>query len=643
MSTRPLSSLAALGLLSSSLWLISDDARACGGCFSGGGEPTVVTAHRMALSVSMDRTVLWDQIQYAGDPEEFAWVLPVRPGATIDLASNAFFEALDAATNVNVFRPQNATCNPPYDDDYYNENDDYGDDYGEGTPRYFGACSLAGCSAEGAGPSGDVGSGGGGDAYGGYGGGATSEPAPVVEVVHEESIGPYEAVILSSNEPGALYDWLLSHGYAIEPSMEPVIDGYEADGFDFVALRLIPGASARQMTPVRVTSPGAAPVLPLKMVAAGTGASVAMTLFVVGEGRWEASTFANELIDPLYLDWDFATSSSNYSRLRTRALGQHNGATWLTTFSKQSALLSPVYNPVSMQYSQYFASNGFEANSIAGLYAAQGFANGEITDLSCLGTFNALAMSGDKLVDPCAPPLEGGSGGAAGGGGGAAGGGGGATGGDGGSAAGGGGAPGAGGAGGGVADGGGAPGAGGAGGGVAGGGGPGVGGAGGAPADGGGVPGTGGAAGDPGTGGAGGGDGEPVCTGTIGAGEIDARVFACGPLDDVAVALVGMRPVDVWVTRMEASLPKRALSKDLGLQASITQYPVENWVYSSTYQGDPCTAAAAPAKPAQRPGPRRRSPVETGDLIAVGVALAMLLGTAARRRMRPLRLRRAAP
>src|SRR5262245_23825194 len=86
--------LAALAALSTT----SNDARACGGCFTGGGESTLVTGHRMALSVSTERTVLWDQIQYQGDPEEFAWVLPVKPGATIELASDAFFEALDAAT-----------------------------------------------------------------------------------------------------------------------------------------------------------------------------------------------------------------------------------------------------------------------------------------------------------------------------------------------------------------------------------------------------------------------------------------------------------------------------------------------------------------------------------------------------------------
>src|SRR5262245_3349549 len=82
--------------------LHTGDARACGGCFHEDSqtESTVVTAHRMAFSISTTRTILWDQIQYSGSPTGFAWVLPVKSGATIELSSDAWFEALDAATSV---------------------------------------------------------------------------------------------------------------------------------------------------------------------------------------------------------------------------------------------------------------------------------------------------------------------------------------------------------------------------------------------------------------------------------------------------------------------------------------------------------------------------------------------------------------
>src|SRR5262245_55221253 len=88
--------------------VVSSDARACGGCFHEVNQPetTVVTGHRMAVSISPVQTVLWDQIRYSGAASDFAWVLPVRAGAVIEASSDAWFEALDAATSTRVVPPQ---------------------------------------------------------------------------------------------------------------------------------------------------------------------------------------------------------------------------------------------------------------------------------------------------------------------------------------------------------------------------------------------------------------------------------------------------------------------------------------------------------------------------------------------------------
>ena len=70
------------------------------------------------------------------------------------------------------------------------------------------------------------------------------------------------------------------------------------------------------MRPVRVTTQGREPVLPLRMVAAGTGATVGITLWVVGEGRYEPQNFPS-FVDPHDdIAWDWTQSKSNYTELR---------------------------------------------------------------------------------------------------------------------------------------------------------------------------------------------------------------------------------------------------------------------------------------------------------------------------------------
>src|SRR6185437_14087256 len=107
MKLRPGPFVASLVALASAA-AVSGDAHACGGCFPPAQEEsqsTVVTGHRMAFAVSTTQTVLWDQIQYQGSPKEFAWVLPIHGPAVLELASDAWFETLDASTTAQVLSP----------------------------------------------------------------------------------------------------------------------------------------------------------------------------------------------------------------------------------------------------------------------------------------------------------------------------------------------------------------------------------------------------------------------------------------------------------------------------------------------------------------------------------------------------------
>src|SRR5262249_11017044 len=112
-SMRASTAVPLVGLVVSSALLPIPDARACGGCFHEQmqSQSTVVIGHRMAFAVSTTQTVLWDQIKYAGSPTDFAWVLPVKGNAVLEVSNDAWFETLDAATSAQVLSPP-FTCIP---------------------------------------------------------------------------------------------------------------------------------------------------------------------------------------------------------------------------------------------------------------------------------------------------------------------------------------------------------------------------------------------------------------------------------------------------------------------------------------------------------------------------------------------------
>ena len=276
-------SLAALSTL-----VASNEAQACGGCFHiQQSESGQVTGHRMIFSVSNDQTTLWDQIAYEGNPESFAWVLPIKGMVDVGLSSDAMFAQLEQLTQVQVFSPD-IDCG----------SQDCGNDFDGGA---------------------GVGGGGGG------GGGVT--------VIAEETVGPFETVQLASSDPAALELWLESHGYVIPDDIVPVITAYVNEGFDFLAMRLAPGETVSSMRPVRVTSPGAGLGLPLRMVAAGTGAVTPITLWIVGEGRYEPANFPSFTIAEQDLVWSWDTMSSNYSQLKQAGFDASQGQGWLTEAS----------------------------------------------------------------------------------------------------------------------------------------------------------------------------------------------------------------------------------------------------------------------------------------------------------------------
>jgi len=258
------------------------EASACGGCFNPPENPTVVTDHRMILSIAQDQSTLYDQIKYAGSPASFAWVLPISGEVTVGLSADIVFGALDSLTQTQLIAPPRNCPGPPAD-----------------CPAALGAPSAA-----------------------------ANDDAGGVNVIKKEVVGPYETVQLQASNPNALRDWLSANGFNVPADVAPVVDTYVAEKFNFLALKLVPGKGTQDMRPVRVTTKGANVALPLRMVAAGTGPVVGISLWVIGDGRYEPQNFGSFYIATDEILWDWTANKSNYTELRAQKTSAGNGRVW---------------------------------------------------------------------------------------------------------------------------------------------------------------------------------------------------------------------------------------------------------------------------------------------------------------------------
>jgi hypothetical protein len=262
---------------------------ACGGCFHGPTTVQVVTDHRMVLSLSRDRTILWDQFRYSGAAQEFSWILPVRngPDVGVEIADNVFLTSMDdvAAPQVNPV-PSPGRCRT----------------------------SSGGCGAS-----------------------ATSAPdsrsGPGVNIYGTSVLGPYMVARLGGSDPMELRNWLTSNGYTVPAATASVIDFYVAQRMDFVAVRLTPQAEVSQMRPFRVVMPGYVPTLPLRMIAAGVADKVGLVLTVISDARVEAMNFPNGEIRDTDLAYDYnspTAPSEDFLAAFNRINRANSNRVWLT-------------------------------------------------------------------------------------------------------------------------------------------------------------------------------------------------------------------------------------------------------------------------------------------------------------------------
>ena len=259
---------------------------ACGGFFCS-RQPVDQLAERVIFAVNVEAgtTDMIVQIQYSGAAEDFAWVVPlgaVPEEGSLDTFPLAAMVALDANT----------------------------------VPRF----DLSGRCFAGIMPGIDS---------------ATPDSIGGVTVHTREEVGPYDAAVVSSDDPGALTAWLRDNGFRVTSAMEPYIGLYSREGRPFLALRLAGGADIGDIEPFRMRLPGTSPGIPLRMTALAAEPEMAILVTVLGSQRYEGANWPNlevpaEQVMAALVDEETFRVRFTWPAAVARSVDEAGGRGWVT-------------------------------------------------------------------------------------------------------------------------------------------------------------------------------------------------------------------------------------------------------------------------------------------------------------------------
>jgi len=227
-------------------------------------------ALRFAIAASEEKgapSARWGSVTVQGSATEFAWVVPVRPGALLELSPDAWLGALEASTAPRVVPPDTT---PP--------------------------CGFSG----------------GAEVEGSFTPTATTAPG---------------AVVVAADRP-TLDATLASWGLSLTPELSPAIDAVIASGSDLVAMLFTDASGTVVTRTLRVVDDQPVGV-PLSLLTGGAN-GVQVTAFALSGSSIAFGTQPDLTVDPTAILWQ-SDGTSTYASARDALLEANPGRWLLET------------------------------------------------------------------------------------------------------------------------------------------------------------------------------------------------------------------------------------------------------------------------------------------------------------------------
>ncbi len=308
---RPRSLLLLAPLLALGTTSLSRSAAACGGTFCDSGPtamPVDQTGENVLFAMENGRVEAHVQIQYTGDPERFAWIVPMPKVPSVEVGSELLFDQLLLST----------------------------------VPSYGFTSTFDQCGQR---APGDSSFGGGGT--GGSGGAISADAGSGPSVVVRQTVGAFEVVVLQGGTASQVSQWLSTNGYQDIPSAPALLQPYVEQNYVFVALKLTGGAGIGEIHPVVFRYEGSEPCVPIKLTAVAAAEDMGVRTFFLGKGRVVPTNYKHVVLNPLKLDWP--SFVANYGDAVSNAADSPlaNGHAFITEYAGPSNVVAAggVFNP----------------------------------------------------------------------------------------------------------------------------------------------------------------------------------------------------------------------------------------------------------------------------------------------------------
>ncbi len=212
-------------------------------------------------------------IRFAGDPAQFAWLVPVPSVPELELSFAEAFGLIDAQTEPTVSVTTTNLCpeslyqcqqHPmPYCPNA--NNNGFGGTAGTSAGSFASAAGGAG---------------------GMSGASDAALDAPPVIVIKREQIGDYDTIVFAADDAAGAVDWLQTEGFIVNDTTSPYMEPYVAANMLFVAAKLVPGAGAEAIRPLRMRFEGTEPMIPLQLTAVAAEPNLTVTAYIYGNSGY---------------------------------------------------------------------------------------------------------------------------------------------------------------------------------------------------------------------------------------------------------------------------------------------------------------------------------------------------------------------